>query len=142
MLVLNWTLGQAAWLLTGDNLPLKIYFAADVAVVAVICAKAARKEGSRTYSDLADQLTSFSRSLTVWDRWIAASYIFAVWPLYVLEIDARTKWFLLWGILIAQFILAAGEAAQSMLGATKKRFTPGRPPGGSGLAFARVGGSG
>lgn len=141
-LVVNWTVGEFAWMITANDLPLKVYFMADVAVITVICIKAIRREDCRIYPTLREQMICLGRALTIWDRWIAASYIFVVWPVYILEMDARTKWFLLWSLVIAQFLLAAGEAIYSMLGYTNGRVTPNRPPGGSGLAYARGGGSG
>jgi hypothetical protein len=74
----------------------------------------------------------------LWDRWITASYVLAVWPLYVVAIDPWAKWWALYAILVSQFALAGGEAIQSMLGEKKRRQD--RPPGGvNGLAFAGAG---
>lgn len=138
-LVANWAIGEATWMLTGDSLPLKVYFMADIAVLAVIGCKATVREGCRTYPDLWQQSKCLWRAMTLWDRWIAASYVLAVWPLYVMPIEPRAQWFLLWALLIAQFLIAGGEAVQSMLG-KRKRVVPNREPGG--LAYARGGGDG
>lgn len=137
-LVAAWAIGETAWMLSGNSLPLKVYFMADIAVMAVMFWKATRREACRTYHSLREQLKCFGRAMTLWDRWIAASYILAVWPIYVSELHPYYKWWALYWILIAQFILAAGEAIQSLLG--DRRVTVSKPPGGPGLAYARGGG--
>jgi hypothetical protein len=136
-LVGNWAIGEFSWMVSGDNLPLTIYFMADIAVIATICIKATWREGCRTYPTLGEQIACFWRSLTIWDRWLMASYIFAVWPLYVLQISPWLKWWALYWLLITQFLMAGGESIQSMLGSRKGNAVPNRPPGG--LAYARAG---
>lgn len=139
-LVLNWALGEFAWLVTNDPLPLSVYFCADILVLAVISGKATIREGCRTYPTLAEQIRCFWRVLTLWDKLVAGGFIFAAWPLYVADIDARLKWFALFYVLIAQFAFAGCEAISNLLGYRKRRVEPNRPPGG--LAFAGDGGRG
>lgn len=141
-LMLNWAIGEFSWLVTGDALPLKVYFMADVAVITAIFAKATLREGPATYPNLGVQLRAFWRSMTMWDRLVAGGFILAAWPLYAFNMDARAKWFALWAILICQFLAAGAESLQSMLGERKARNNMHHPPGGPGLAFARTGGHG
>jgi hypothetical protein len=135
-LVGNWAIGEFSWMVSGDNLPLTIYFMADVAVIAVICAKATWREGCRTYPSFREQIRCFGRALTLWDRWLVASYIFVAWPIYVLTIDPWHKWWVLYWLVVAQFLMAGGEAVQSVLGSRKGRVMPNRPPGGLALVGA------
>jgi hypothetical protein len=134
-LVGNWAIGEFSWMVSGDSLPLTIYFMADIAVIAVICMKATWREGCRTYPSFREQIRCFGRALTLWDRWLLASYILAAWPIYALTISQWLKWWCLYWLVIAQFLMAGGEAIQSMLGSRKGRVMPNRPPGG----FAFVG---
>lgn len=128
-LVISWMAGEAIWLLTGNSLPLSFYFMSDVAVVAIIYAKAVNSIGPRPCT-----ATDFVRCLTAFDRWIVASFLLGVWPLYVLNIDARSKWFLLWGLVIAQFLLASAEAIQQLRFVSRSRAKP--VNNGNGLALA------
>lgn len=138
-LVAAWALGEATWLLTGNSLPLNVYFMADIAVLAVMCVKAIMKEGSRTYPTMKAQLAAFWRALTLWDKLIAGGYIFAAWPVYVIAMHDYYRWWALYWIVVAQILLAGCEAIQSWLGVRKGRVMS-KPPGGSGLAYARGGG--
>lgn len=137
-LVLAWALGQLVYGLTGDSLPLKVYVMADLTVLAVIAAKATRTEGSRTYPTLREQGAHFWNAVTRFDRWIAGLFVFAVWPIYALDIHPFYKWYLLWALIIAQFFLAGCEAVSILLGEWKgRRVMPKPPPGGpGGLAYA------
>lgn len=137
-LLLSWLMGETAWLMTGDSLPLSVYFMADVAVIAIIYAKAIRHAGVKTYYDTRRQLAGLVSDLTVFDRWIVAIFLLGAWPLYLLDLDPRSKWFLLWGLTIAQFLLACAEAIQMLR--LESRAQP-EPCSGDGLAFAgRIGG--
>lgn len=132
-LLLSWTAGEFTWFVTGNSLPLKFYFMTDMAVLVVILAKATVKAGR------APNPFPF---MSFWDRLIAGGFVFAAWPAYVLAFDLRTKWFLLFGIVIAQFLCAGGESVQALLGERKERrrnrhnppgsvsFTPARELGG------------
>lgn len=140
-LVLAWLVPEILYQFTGDSLPLRLYFCADIFVLAAILAKATVREGCRTYPTLRQQTHCAWKAITPWDRLIAGGFILAAWPLYVAQIDPLPKWYALWAIIILQFLVAAGDAAFS-LGERKRRVmsdTPGGPPG---LAFAaRFGGS-
>jgi hypothetical protein len=129
VLVISWMTGEAVWLVTGNSLPLSFYFMSDVAVIALIYAKAINNAGTKACS-----MADFVTCLTAFDRWIVAIFLLGVWPLYVLNIDARSKWFLLWGLVIAQFLLASAEAIQKLRYNSRSRAAPEHQ--GNGLALA------
>lgn len=134
-LVVAWLVPEILYHFTQNNLPLKIYFMADIVVIAVIFGKATVREGCRTYPTLREQLHCAFTAITAYDRWVITGFVFAAWPLYVVEIDPRSKWFALFSIVILQFLLAAGEAI--MLGDREGRRRMSEPPAGhDGLAFA------
>lgn len=103
-MVIAWLSVELVYQVTGDSLPLQYSFMADIAVVAVIYAKANNEIAGR------NQLRRLITDLTVWDRWIVGVYLFLTWPAYVFEINAWLKWHLLWACMIAQFLAAAFEA--------------------------------
>lgn len=116
-MVIAWLSVELVYQLTGDSLPLKFSFMADIAVVAVIYAK--------TNSDYAakHRLLRMVTDLTICDRWIVAIFLLGAWPAYVLQLDPWLKWHLLWALAIAQFILAGGEAVASFLASRRKART-------------------
>ena len=124
-LVVSWAAGQGVWMLTGNNLPLKAYFIADLTVIAIIYAKTIIGCGPKTYDGLAHQLWCMIADLSPWDRAIVALFVFGCWPAYVLSLDEWTKWYLLFAISIGQFLLAGGEAFVSWREA--KRADPAEP---------------
>lgn len=129
-LVASWALGQGTWMLTGNNLPLQVYFLADLTVIAGIYAKTTVRCGAKVYSSMADQLRCMIFDLTLADRWIVAMFVGGCWPCYLIQFDDRTKWFLLFWLTIAQFLLSGGEALQSWRGAKRAvHGRTGRPPG-------------
>lgn len=106
-LIIAWLAAEIVILRTGDSLPINFYFMADIAVVAVIYAKANRRN---EYAAMGGQLRRMVTDLTVCDRWIVAIYLLGAWPAYVLQFDPWWKWHLLWALAIAQFMLAGCEA--------------------------------
>jgi len=134
-LAVNWLIGEIVWMVTGNNLPLGVYFCADVGVLAVICSKAVVREGCRTYPTLKEQIHCFRGSLTLWDKLVAGGYILAAWPLYVITLDAYYKWWVLYAVLLLQYIFSGGEIVFNLLG--DRRVSMSKPPRGSGLAYAR-----
>lgn len=126
MMVIAWLSVELVYQLTGDSLPLKYSFMADIAVVAVIYAKSIKRCGPKVYPLFADQLRCLITDLTPWDRGIVAIFLLGAWPIYVLTFDSWWKWMLLWGLCIAQFLLAGGEALASFLAARreKEKSTP------------------
>lgn len=138
-LVLSWICGEISWMLTGNNLPLSTYFMADVAVIALIYAKTIRRVGPKTYPTIARQLYCLVMDLTVYDRWVVAIFILGAWPLYVLNLHAYYKWWALWSLLIAQFLLAGAEAIQSFRHELKARAASEPPGNGLALVGVRIG---
>lgn len=135
-LALSWLVGETAWMMTGNNLPLSTYFMADVAVIALVYAKTIRRVGTKTYPTLWRQLYCLAADLTVWDRWIVGVFILGAWPLYALAVDPWQKWYSLWALCILQFLLAGAEAIQSFRHSVKARAAS--DPQGGGLALAGV----
>ena len=115
-LVASWAFGQAIWLTTGDNLPLKAYVMADITVLAVIICKPCLFRGP--YRDWLHQLRCIFDERTIWDRFIIVSFP-VMWGLYVIEVDDKFKWYALWALAIIQLLAAGGEALQSWLAARK-----------------------
>jgi hypothetical protein len=136
-LAMNWLVQEYSWMVTGHNVTPQVAFCADVAVVAIIFMKATWREGCRTYPTMREQAQCFWRALTMWDKLVAAGYVFATWPIYVLNIDPYHEYWALFYICIAQYLFAGSEALTSMLGSRKGRVMPDRPPGD--LAYAGSG---
>jgi hypothetical protein len=90
-LVISWAAGEWAWLRTGNNLPLGVYFGADLFVMSVICLKA------------------WARRNTGWDA--AVMLIFPMMWLYYFDqqIGLYHKWYALYFLLLAQFLAAGAE---------------------------------
>lgn len=120
-MVIAWLSVELVYQLTGDSLPLKFSFMADVAVMTAIYAKAIHRVGAKTYPTAKDQLRGLVADLTPWDRWIVAIFLLGAWPIYVLTFDSWWKWMLLWGLCIAQFLFAGGEALASFLAARREK---------------------
>lgn len=113
-LVVAWLAGEIIVELLGNSLPLGFYFAADMTVISLIYAKAIHRAGPRTYRSIGRQLSCMVTELTPWDRAIVAIFMLGMWPAYVVGFDPWSKWMLLWGLSITQFILAGAEAASSL----------------------------
>lgn len=110
-LVFAWLAGQLAWLATGDNLPLNTYVLADLAVVALICCKP-EVRSCFPYRNSWHQLCALWIERGNWDR--AILLIFgAMWAVYLLPLSDYHKWWSLWWLALAQFVLAGGEAYQT-----------------------------
>lgn len=109
-LVFAWLTAEAVSLATGDSLPLATSFKVDVAVIAVILAKAIVSEGCRSYPSLRAQLKCGWQALTACDRLIIGLYLFGAWPIYVSTLHPYYVWWSLWAITIVQFLLAGTEA--------------------------------
>lgn len=114
-LVLSWMLGEVTWMMTGNNLPLSVYFMADVAVITIIYAKMIWRVGPKTYPSAWLHFKCFILDLTVCDRIIVGIFLLGAWPAYVIELDPYYKWWLLYWLTVAQFVLAGAEALSSWL---------------------------
>lgn len=123
-LLVAWLVPEILWLSTGDSLPLKLYFMADVAVIAAIYAKTTCRLGPRAYPSITSQFRGMVLDLTLQDRWIIAIFLFGAWPLYALNVHPWWKWTGLWGLVICQFLLAGAEALSVYRAARRKRSNP------------------
>lgn len=138
-LVIAWAIPEALWMVTSDSLPLKLYFMLDIAVVSLIYAKTIRRVGPKSYASLGKQLKGLILDLSPCDRLIVALFMLGAWPLYILVIDPRTQWFMLWGIVILQFLTAGAEAVSAFRCDMKSRAASNQ---GNGLALAGYWGDG
>lgn len=109
-MVIAWLTVELVYQITGDSLPLRYSFAADIAVICAIYAKAIKRAGTKTYSSQMEQLRCMVTDLTLADRWIVAIFIFGTWPMYILQLDPWWQWMSLWALTIGQFLLAGSEA--------------------------------
>lgn len=133
-MVVAWLSVELVYQITGDNLPLKFSFMADVMVISVIYAKTIWRVGLKTYPTLRKQLYCMFADLTPGDRLIVATFLLGVWPSYVFNIDSFYKWYFLWGLCILQFLLAGAEAALSFRHDVNVRATSDPPDHGLALA--------
>lgn len=122
-MVIAWLSVELVYQLTGDSLPLRFSFMADIAVIVVIYAKMIRRCGAKLYSSLGEQLRCLVTDLTPWDRWIVAIFLLGAWPAYALSFDPWWKWHLLWLATISQFLLAGGEALTCFRAEKRKAVT-------------------
>lgn len=120
VMVIAWLSVELVYQITGDSLPLKFSFMADISVISVIYAKTIRRCGAKIYSSLGEQLRCLITDLTPGDRGIVIIYIFGCWPAYALVFDPWWKWMLLWALTIVQFLFAGGEFIASFLEARHK----------------------
>lgn len=123
-MVIAWLSVELVYQITGDSLPLKYSFMADIFVISVIYAKTIKRCGAKLYSSLGEQMRCLVTDLTPWDRWIVAIFLFGAWPAYALTFDPWIKWHALWLLAIAQFLLAGGEAVASFLETRRKSEKP------------------
>lgn len=133
-LVASWLAGEIVSAWSGNSLPVSFYFMADVAVISLIYAKTIRRVGNKTYPTLRRQLYCLIVDLTPWDRWIVGLFLLGAWPLYVLSLHPFYKWWALFAIVIAQFLLAGAEAISSIRHELSERASS--DPPGNGFALA------
>lgn len=113
-MVIAWLSVELAYQVTGDTL--QYSFMADIAVVAVIYAKTNQRAMHGR-----NQLRRLITDLTLCDRWIVAIFLLGVWPAYVIQFDPWWKWHALWALVIAQFVLAGGEALATTIARRKAK---------------------
>jgi hypothetical protein len=107
-LVLSWSASEVWFLLTGDNLRLQFYVFPDSVVLAIILAKP-EYNPCEFYRGTLHQLACVVTERTPPDRIVMA--IFPVmWMVYVSDLDAYHKWWLLYLLVVAQFAAAGLEA--------------------------------
>lgn len=105
-LVLCWILGEAIYLVTGNNLPTTYYVFGDVLVLMVIFAKA---EHARPLIGLRHQLWEILKDAECRDRFVLLIFPL-MWLLYAVPIHPYYKWWSLYFLVIAQFLAAGWEA--------------------------------
>lgn len=138
-LVICWIFGEAIYVLTGDSLPVEYYAYPDIFVLAVILAKPehCRHEARGAWQWLKCILLERSPA----DR--VVMLIFPVmWIAYVSDMGARDKWFLLWGLTIAQFLAAGWESLAKSIRRRAENATPSPDVHGSLLVAHGSGGYG
>lgn len=122
-MVITWLAVESIYQATGNSLPLRYSFMADVTIIGTIYAKTIRRIGPKTYRSTRQQLECLITELNSWDRCIIAIFLLGVWPLYVLAIDPWWKWMALWALTIIQYLFAGSEAF-ACFKAEHKKDTP------------------
>jgi len=90
-----------------DYLPLPLYFVCDCVVVALMYSKTFRTARE-------SRVVHLWTALSGWDRAILAAYVFGAWPVYLSGLDKYYVYWALYWLTAAQFVLAGGEALQSL----------------------------
>jgi hypothetical protein len=67
---------------------------------------------------------------------VVGIFLLGAWPLYVLNIDAYDKWWLLYYLAIAQFLFAGAEAILNHKYVSRSRASETEDPPDNGLAIA------
>jgi hypothetical protein len=121
----SWLLAVLVWQITGENLPLPLYFILDYFVLLVIFTKPEVRDCS-PYRTFGDQMWAPLRELCPSDILIAC--IFPVmWVVYVVDIGDFYRWWVLWGLVQLQFY-AAGWEAFSLWRAERRKEPDTEPP--------------
>ena len=120
-LSLSWLAGELTWMATGNNLPLSVYVMADIGVIAVIYAKSISRVGPKYYPSAWQHAKSFVTDLTWSDRFIVGIFLLGAWPTYAVQIHPYYRWWILYYLTVAQFVLAGAEALLSWLKSRKDR---------------------
>lgn len=132
---------QGAWAM-GMVLDWEAYFMVDVAVVALICGKTLACCPQEDFRNAWHQLKCCWTYHTVCDRLILATFVFGVWPAYVLKMPELTRWWLLYGLALVQLLIAAAESLSLWRRAKPRVTEPGTPSSGSLRAAWGTGGGG
>jgi hypothetical protein len=106
-LVLSWVIGEAVYLITGNNIPLNFYLFCDISVIGVIYAKP-RYRPCPSFDGALHQLRCLILERCPTDRVVLAIFPL-MWVAYAAEISAYAKWWSLWWLVLAQFAAAAWE---------------------------------
>lgn len=125
-LVATWLLGFVAYKLTGDNLPLLLYFALDYVVLLAIFTKPETRDLS-PYRTFADQVRALWQERCPSDVIIAAIF-FLMWTIYIVDIGDFYRWWALWGLVQLQFF-AAGWGAYRFWKAARRNVNDRESPG-------------
>lgn len=133
-LVAAWALGQAAWWLTGENLPLRLYVITDLMVVAVIFCKPDAMD-CWPYDGLRSQLVALLKERCAGDR-VVVTIFPLMWLTYALQMDDYYRYWILWWLAIVQFLAAGWEAFSITLRRRRKASATETPPGAFRLGLA------
>lgn len=123
-LVVSWMIGEITWMVTGERFPFRLFFMADIAVIAVIYAKTIVRCGPKQYPTLGAQLRCLITDPTPCDRLVLAIFMLGQWPLYIVSLHPYYRWWALFWLVIAQFLLAGGEALGSYLKVRREARNP------------------
>lgn len=116
-----WLFAEIMWRLTGDNLPINLYFFADFAVLLVIFIKPEVRDLS-PYRSFSDQMKALWLERSLSDG-IIASIFPLMWIVYVADIGDFYRWWVLWGLVQLQFFAAGWEAFSLWIANRKVRST-------------------
>lgn len=107
----------------------------DVLTVALVFCKAIARCPDQEYRTARQHLRCMVAAFTVPDRAVVAIFPL-MWLVYVLRIDDFSRWWVLYGLAMAQFLVAGGEALNEWRKARVPADEPDTPS--SGLMFAAV----
>jgi len=126
-LCVAWLCGELIWRMTGENLPITLYFILDYFVLLVIFTKPELRDLS-PYRTFADQMKALVKERSKEDVFIAC--IFPVmWAVYVANIGDFYRWWMLWGLVQLQFYAAGWEAWGLWRAARAEKALDNKPPG-------------
>jgi hypothetical protein len=131
-LVVSWGLGQAVWMISGDNLPLRIYFLCDLTVLTAILCKS-EAFNCLPYHGPRHQVRCLLLERSLWDR-IVIMIFPAMWAVYVLPVGEYNRWWTLFYLALAQLLAAGGESFQSWRAANPPEAASDNPS--SGMKFS------
>lgn len=123
----SWVASEAVYYITGDGMALRTMFLSDVAVIAAIYCKPEWRQW-HPYRSLADQFAALWYERSPWDRAVLAVFP-AAWLFYVLPMADFTRYWTLYGLALAQLLLAGWEAFNPRLARLTANNLHSEPPG-------------
>lgn len=125
-LTASWAIAQGVWLATGDNLPLTVYMMCDIAVLGLIYCKPPVR-CLCPYKNKRDQAVAIITQKSIGDRVVIL--IFPVmWAFYIAPISDFLRWWMLYGLAVAQFMAAGIETGLKLLAWHRGEEEPIVPP--------------
>jgi hypothetical protein len=125
---------QVAWWSGGRVIDVGELFLIDMFTITLIMCKAIVRCPDQDFRTGWEHLRCFVSAPTRWD-WIVLAIFPLVWGAYVANVSEYARWWALYGLAMAQFLAAGGEALIEWREA-KRAASRGREPPSSGLAFA------
>lgn len=122
-LVISWIFGELAYIFTGDNLPINFYLYPDIFTLAVIMAKP-EACNLRPYQSTLHQLKCLLLERSPSDRMVMLIFPL-MWTIYVSGLHPYYVWWLLWSLVILQFLFASAESIEKFW---RSRGQPNPPP--------------